>query len=1645
MTVSAYKPKQVYNNEISTWINKWMSKIELQYPVIFDTEINKIMKDATSNAFTSKHHRRFLALLTKNMRRQDNVELFEKLYHPSFGMRKAAISYISKNYRNFKQRDQEFVRNVFVDRLHDDSPEVVLQVLKQSKKILSELFGDVHLKEVLFDLLRRICNDKREWGGISGYILSILCNMEVDDDVEMFLNVLPFLLPTDEKELEVSKIITSSKYSKKCKFLKKLEPVFNSNDCHTFAGAVYNSLCECHDIFTVETLISALKKISPGKMNVPGKYLATLLLCGVLPMECCFHILSSVLDIVSIYLQTCQFKIMKNDLFDKTYVETILTNKIPLEGYTRCLETLISKSKKPIISPDMIDFSLGNESKQFIVSLLAILLDGCYNNDQEISALYAKVFKHFLDQFCADFKMKINFLLNVSVTNTNCVFQFRCVRTMCSLLLKNSKNLQSLVCLGELFVPYVFVSLANPEKEIRSCLVNCLESIVSKLKHENNNYVELLESLVEHKDNIELDDKQAYVVIANVLDDFGDKKGKRYKPTLLDVIDSNCPIYVKSCVTDILSQLKDLKIHEKLSHLALTILQNNHGHELNNHECCIINNTITRFDSDLSSQLDLKSNLCKLLNFAITDDSVTIKHDGVESVLTVLAMNHIDKETFDYFKEDVKISLLDAVIDIATRTQIPEVSITAGHLFKHVNLASGLLVHHLKAMCEVVSPKVKTTPRKRRASVIPTPDVLETIEWRRGITIFEFLQNKKKIADTVSILPILFDILKKCLDFDEQAVVEYPKQLILSTIFNFCNKIEEDVPENVINMELIVQCIRASSNPQTHHHALLVLAHVAKMAPTQALHNIMAIFTFMGSSVLRHDDAYSFQIINKIIDTIIPILVESGRSCEKVVSVFKVFVGAILDVPEHRRKPLYENLITKIGAMDNLYIFLLLMLESHVFHSNTDKQQNKSQPDLSTSTTKRLDIALELCKEFPLNVVIANCTKIIFHLKCLPEEKEDVQEDDQKLLFDLEHHTPKQFRHYKYTILVFIRNLLSSREFVDWLAGTSDEDLIAMEALYKDLIINILIYIQVTAKVSARNLNTPQAQYWKVMLHQSYDVLDCMTALLTPSMFVLVVRGLATHSLKAIRRRALELLNTKLQHSSTFFAGVSEEEICTIIPTITTIIQRIDLNDDIDVEEEIIIQTALLSLKLLIKLLARDTPDKFIKILQFVTILICSHKVRGNVLASTILCLAELCGNLRAHCIPYLNKFIPVIIKILKSKETSELLLLSTLTALQKIVENLFMFLSPYLEKILCQLSIAASKWCSNSDGQNPTSVALKIGTIKENLGSKVPARILIPAINKSYNSVVGKNKFNSVEPLMDVLKQRLSNLTKSDVEENLSDLVEFFLNGLQFRANHVSSFVESSKVETCVIETFIVLVMKLSESAFRPLYSQMYESAVEATGYTAKIITFYAFSSNVAKNLKGLYVLFAGSLVNNIADILNLCNTVKIEQLLFEEVEWNVLLLEHVLSTLHSICLYDTYKFINSKERFDVLMQPLVDQLENDLGGAAASKVRTRELLIPCIVQFVVATCDDSLWKQLNYQVLLKMRNSTPEVRLMALDTLCEIVKKMGNDFLPLLAETVPFLAELFEDEDEDVENACKKSVQEMEKILGESLQKYF
>jgi len=58
-----------------------------------------------------------------------------------------------------------------------------------------------------------------------------------------------------------------------------------------------------------------------------------------------------------------------------------------------------------------------------------------------------------------------------------------------------------------------------------------------------------------------------------------------------------------------------------------------------------------------------------------------------------------------------------------------------------------------------------------------------------------------------------------------------------------------------------------------HGHGAMDCGTFACVMQEYLLHNAMSIFTFVGNSLAQHDDAYSFQLIARTIDTVIPALI----------------------------------------------------------------------------------------------------------------------------------------------------------------------------------------------------------------------------------------------------------------------------------------------------------------------------------------------------------------------------------------------------------------------------------------------------------------------------------------------------------------------------------------------------------------------------------------------------------------------------------------------------------------------------------------------------------------------------------------------------------------------------------------------------
>ena len=63
----------------------------------------------------------------------------------------------------------------------------------------------------------------------------------------------------------------------------------------------------------------------------------------------------------------------------------------------------------------------------------------------------------------------------------------------------------------------------------------------------------------------------------------------------------------------------------------------------------------------------------------------------------------------------------------------------------------------------------------------------------------------------------------------------------------------------------------------------------------------------------------------------------------------------------------------------------------------------------------------------------------------------------------------------------------------------------------------------------------------------------------------------------------------------------------------------------------------------------------------------------------------------------------------------------------------------------------------------------------------------------------------------------------------------------------------------------------------------------------------------------------------------------------------------------------------------------------------------------------------------------------------MIALYTIEKMATHMGESYLVLIPETIPFLAEILEDDSLEVEKQCQAVIKVIEDISGESIQKYF
>lgn len=1633
--------------------------VERQYPEKFDAYLKELVKKGESDSESEKILGLLLSWHADIRSAQGTMQVLDRLHHVHPAQRIAGLNLIASGKVQVSKNYGQMLNDALLTRFRDDDDKVILTLLTKFsvEKLRSIFTPDILVDELLKLVLKSNPYSPKIFGTPALRILLGLCSR---DDTRVFITVLPYLFPRNKEEVKISLEVLGSDYANNNDYMQMVKKDMGGTPSspEAISSAAFHRILDIQLLPSTSSILSTLKE-QEIYCNAANMFFSMILLgsvcrvpVGSLPHEVARDIIDIASKVVKDYPNVQLLPNCNQLNGDKIVGALELASKgiLPLQVGTYVLEMV--HRRLDLSSNPTLDFEGAPDRSNLVLHFLQIFFQGI--NNPAWCTHYLWCLKIFLKRHFANEEDTICFLSQLFIKPVSPQTSLHCLQITYSLL--DSKNSLLWAFTDCTFIPHLLVALGSENSDCRKSAVKILEKLSHTFNLDAEGFSTLLHQLADRKFEIKIDHEQLSLILYTLLSpdpDVQDQITPKLRSHLQEglalllttVTREETPIHTVSQILDILSHVNGLTVIQRLAPLGIGLLDRVKSKPTPlRFAGNALRNILQRFDASTAKAL-ADDQVWKLFDKSMKDYTSPIRVNNGYICPSVILMKQIDETFFEHVGKlgrSYQAKILGSLIDAVTDCEISTVVAAGNRAVKRIRLNAQLIIDELSSMKGAKAP-LATPPRTKSRSLAATlnPGIVNSRGWKRGITLLEFVQRADSVEKEELLLPVLFELLGMALKFEEQSVFEYTKQLLLSSILRLMTK-SVAIQQAHQHVDLIAQCIRTSQNPQTHHHALLVLVELFKVADLQsALHNIMPIFTFMGCSVLRQDDAYSIQIISKIIETIVPI-VNAAEDEIHACKVLRVFVTSLPDIPEHRRGPLFVKLLQLLE--NHLHLFYLLIFESHVLYLSEKKDGAGRE-----MSSEKLDFASNISHEFGPQALLNVCVKLVRFVRALPIEVEEGQRKkfiqfSGSHIFDVNKNSAKQLRHYKYSVVQFLTSLLSSSSFVNKVAELDVDGTRAVRDRSYELIVELFMFVQIVSKSVDLHQGKPKGQYWRVMLHYLYDALDNVNRILPDDMFIESITKLIEHESTAVRKKALDLLIARLQQKK-----LTEDDRRPFLTLIDPLMRFLKTEREPQTQErEIIQQTVLMSLKLLAKVLAAEDPAIFRPILELTTDLIRSRD--GMVLASAVLCLAELCGTMRTHAIPHLTKFMPAVLNLLRKKchqKSPDVIVVSVVTALQKIVDSVGNFLSLYLEQLLFELVKLRARYTDTEDAKI-SPIVQRLKNTMQKLSASVPLRVLLPTVTKTYDLLISKKLYACVDPLMNVLADSFSSVSAQDLNNSIQDLAGFFLRVLQFREDESGGKTpeDVSLIEQSASKALVTLVLKLSEATFRPLFYRLYDWAARNPGHKLRNITFYRLSANIADSLKSLFVLFAGHFLKHAASLLASNNSIGDESAeLTLPLEVNrVELVEAILLTLYRVFMYDPRNFVN-EERFQTLAQPVIDQLENLVGGKEAYEKRSRELIVPCIASFAGAIQDDSLHKQLVYQTLLKTRHVKSYVRIGALNALVEIARKLGEDFMPLLPETVPFLAELLEDEDEETEKLAQDAVRTLEEVLDEPLQKYF
>ncbi|KAF2677663.1 hypothetical protein K458DRAFT_377975 [Lentithecium fluviatile CBS 122367] len=861
---------------------------------------------------------------------------------------------------------------------------------------------------------------------------------------------------------------------------------------------------------------------------------------------------------------------------------------------------------------------------------------------------------------------------------------------------------------------------------------------------------------------------------------------------------------------------------------------------------------------------------------------------------------------------------------------------------------------------------------------------------RRLTLVLEIIEGSNP-GDHPALFKNLFTILGELQQLKQQSGSDlvYLQSLILGSLTPIVNRIkaEKDTAEYQasVRADLLIDCIRHSTSPQVQNAALLLIATLASWVPELILHNLMPIFTFIGSTLLRQQDDYSAHVVDQTISRVVPPLAASLRAKHKhfltgVADLLLSFTAAFEHIPQHRRLKLFSELARTLGPEDSLSAIIALLVDRY--------PQNKVQHRFVIDLLAAFD---------PIATLQA--------FKGYLDLVEDAAGSKGKLsdtLFSLSEKQPNQ-------VEAVLNNLLSS------LAGFAADDLLrphagrsfskAFEptqprALFASIVETIIRVSKKVAKQQKMYQSCARVLGKCLDLLPTIDLVKSAELLLTnPDDEVKIA------AIRSVEVRAKTVTQNKRP---------SVEALVAFLPSLDETLQW---SEDLDAK-----RVVLGCIESIVARFGKKDTSAVATVAQTVAGAQSLSNGDNGVRILSLLCLTSVIDVLEDDAISLLPEVLPKAFDYLGAAIEDENTALhnAVYALLSNTVQRLgFMFSRDYLVPVL-KLSQQSAVGALDVECDETRKQFYQI------VSQHLEAQEVFTTIKSTWPDAIEQG-FEATEEQLALILSTVESQTKAKLVKTSSTLFSLLLSVFKLR-DATKGLTEEfddrtvAQLEGTLVKATLSMTLKLNDATFRPFFAQLVDLAAMTS------VTFYKFLTAFFDKFKSIVTSYSSYIIEHASRLLESLAKHKGESELRTA----------LLAALQKSFEHDQDGFWQAPSHFSAIMPPLFAQLTIPISPSTSATPPA----ISAIVE-LAAACPSSTdtHREMNNILLRYMRAEEAHTRLATVMCERELTKKLGEEWLGLLPEMLPFIGELRDDDDEGVERETQRWKGDMERILGEDL----